>query len=159
MTDQELRLTTINLFGRLYERIRNKELLAISYYINYHRNIPPDLENKEKLEHIIYELYYHLSIDKDKGCWLPEDWSYYSKIYKIAAHRLSYRIMIGPIDAGKYICHRCDRKGCRNPFHLFMGTPSDNMRDAREKGRIHEITFNRKEFNEYKNTYTNSYLF
>jgi hypothetical protein len=128
-TDEELRLTTINLFGRLYKEIRNNELNVINEYIAHKTD-----------SMIVHKLYYHLSIDKDKGCWLTKDWSYYSRINNEPAHRLSYKTMIGPILLGQYICHHCDRKGCRNPFHLFQGTQSDNMKDARIKNRVFGIS-------------------
>lgn len=53
----------------------------------------------------------------------------------VSAHRFSYSSFIGPIEAGKLICHKCDNKWCVNPDHLFMGTGSDNMMDCVNKGR------------------------
>ena len=32
-------------------------------------------------------------------------------------------------------CHTCDTPACVNPEHLFVGTRSDNMKDAGKKGR------------------------
>lgn len=51
------------------------------------------------------------------------------------AHRISYLYFIGSI-GDKFVCHKCDNRLCSNPFHLFLGTCSDNLNDAREKGRI-----------------------
>lgn len=52
------------------------------------------------------------------------------------AHRWSYQYFIGQIPDGYEICHHCDNPSCINPFHLFAGTRSDNMKDASSKGRL-----------------------
>ena len=52
------------------------------------------------------------------------------------AHRASYLAFNGPIPAGKDVCHKCDRRHCVNPGHLFLGSRADNMQDAQNKGRL-----------------------
>lgn len=53
----------------------------------------------------------------------------------IVAHRLAYKLLRGPIPAGKLALHRCDTPRCCNPDHLFFGTDADNMADKVAKRR------------------------
>lgn len=53
---------------------------------------------------------------------------------RTSAHRHAYRLTHG--DPGKLsVLHRCDRRLCSNPAHLFLGTHRDNWQDAIDKGR------------------------
>lgn len=52
-----------------------------------------------------------------------------------AAHRISWEIHRGNIPKGMYVLHKCDVPGCVNPDHLYLGTQSENMRDAYHRGR------------------------
>jgi len=54
------------------------------------------------------------------------------------AHRVAYTWFIGEIPQRKLVCHLCDVKSCCNPHHLFIGTQTDNMRDAVKKGLMHK---------------------
>ena len=49
-------------------------------------------------------------------------------------HRLSYEVFVGPVEQFD-VLHSCDTPNCINPDHLFLGTHSDNMKDAFRKGR------------------------
>lgn len=52
------------------------------------------------------------------------------------AHRVAYRLFRGLIPDGAFVCHTCDNPGCTKPSHLFLGTNSENLQDAKRKGRL-----------------------
>ena len=81
-------------------------------------------------------------IQKTTGCWL---WTAAKnkKGYGIfglgkqtdKAHRIAWRLIVGPIPAGLFVLHKCDVPNCVNPAHLFLGTNLDNVKDMIAKGR------------------------
>lgn len=80
-------------------------------------------------------------VDKN-GCWVwnrGTDSHGYGKLKRngvyVSSHRLSYEHHKGEIPHKMMICHTCDVPKCINPDHLFLGTASDNMQDASNKGR------------------------
>lgn len=83
-------------------------------------------------------------VEKTDGCWLwrasrsKEDG--YGIVTdrgrKILAHRFSWELHNGPIPDGLLVCHTCDVKPCVNPAHLWLGTYSENTKDAFNKGLV-----------------------
>lgn len=77
------------------------------------------------------------------GCWIWNG-SQTNKGYgkcrhnygTVDAHRMSYRLFVGPIPTDKIVRHTCDVKLCVNPAHLLLGTYLDNMKDAKSRGRL-----------------------
>lgn len=56
------------------------------------------------------------------------------------AHRWVWEQVNGPIPDGFEVCHNCpngDNPSCIRPSHLWLGTHSENIRDAYAKGRMH----------------------
>ena len=55
-----------------------------------------------------------------------------------SAHRLVMMQEVGPLGRWQFVCHRCDTPKCIRLDHLFVGSPTDNMRDKGAKGRQHQ---------------------
>jgi hypothetical protein len=55
----------------------------------------------------------------------------------VRAHRFSWLIHNGDFDQNQYVLHKCDIPACVNPEHLFLGSGSDNVKDAYDKGRMY----------------------
>lgn len=76
------------------------------------------------------------------GCWV---WTaalgnkgyghFWNGSKPVPAHRMSWELYEGEIQAGLHVLHRCDNHLCVNPNHLFLGTNLDNVFDKVQKGR------------------------
>lgn len=59
---------------------------------------------------------------------------------EVSAHRVAYRLFVGPIPEGNQVMHTCDNPPCCNPAHLRTGTNADNIHDKYAKGRGVNLT-------------------
>lgn len=77
----------------------------------------------------------------DNGCWIWQK-SLYPTGYgmgcywgkSVRAHRLAVAAFKEGIPDGMSVCHACDVRRCCNPDHLWIGTHSENLKDAVNKG-------------------------
>jgi hypothetical protein len=81
-------------------------------------------------------------VDPETGCWVWQkgkdkdgygQFSFRDRNYR--AHRVSYRLYIGPIPKGMQVLHRCENPPCVNPSHLFLGDNAINTADKVQKNR------------------------
>lgn len=54
----------------------------------------------------------------------------------VLSHRVAFYLATGNDPGDLLVCHKCDNPPCCNPQHLFLGTMTDNIRDAARKGRL-----------------------
>lgn len=52
------------------------------------------------------------------------------------AHRLAYKLWIGPLADEDVARHKCDVTCCANPQHVLPGTHKDNTADTIDRGRF-----------------------
>lgn len=81
----------------------------------------------------------------ENGCWIwtrAIDQKGYGRIViqkqQLGAYVASWRVHNGGVNVPQGLCvmHTCDNSKCINPDHLKLGTHEENMRHAKEVGRL-----------------------
>lgn len=81
-------------------------------------------------------------VKNNDECWNWTGWigtngraqfKYKNKIY--SGSRSMYELHYKKKPGKKYVLHTCDNIVCVNPYHLWLGTQKDNVRDMYAKGR------------------------
>jgi len=91
----------------------------------------------------IAEIWDHIEIKDLSSCWIrtkgKANYGYgiinTPERKQFRVHRLVWLSVFGGIPEGLFVLHKCDNPPCCNPYHLFLGTQADNIRDMIEKGR------------------------
>jgi hypothetical protein len=121
--------------------LRTSDILPQGNYCSY------GCLNKAKVRDVDSSFWARVDKDGANGCWEwtgarhANGYGHYSinrlgthQNYK--AHRFVYELLYGEIPGGLFVCHSCDNKLCVNPAHLWLGNNSDNILDAKAKGRL-----------------------
>lgn len=97
-------------------------------------------------------------------CW---DWKgtvashgygvFYDKQKRRRAHRVAWEIFNNKlVPSDLVVCHKCDNRKCCNPYHLFLGSQDDNIKDCMKKKRhVGYLTW--KIVEEIRECYKNGY--
>lgn len=75
-------------------------------------------------------------VQRGDDCWPYGAGAGYGKFRGMPAHRAAWILTNGRVPPGLFVLHHCDNPPCVRPDHLFLGTQTDNMRDASQKGRL-----------------------
>lgn len=101
----------------------------------------PMHRSKMKASERLKERFWKKVVKLDQ-CWIwhtrPKKYGFFSLNGKVMnASRASYLLNIGPIIPEKLdVCHKCNNKACVRPDHLYLGTRSQNMKDANKDGLL-----------------------
>lgn len=79
------------------------------------------------------------------GCWpwmaarKPKGYGVFSRGTRadglVTSSRMAWELVNGAIPDGLLVRHACDNPPCCNPEHLCLGTDSENLADAYQRGR------------------------
>ncbi len=118
--------------------------------------------SKKRLQQILSntenDFWKNVEIKDKEDCWVwlgQKDKDGYGSFRfrgnKRRAHRLSYEFTNKiTLENGVLACHKCDNPSCVNPYHIFPGSPLDNMKDAISKKRISKQIIKNGRWPEFK---------
>lgn len=117
-----------------------KGLCSKHYYRNKRGG---DITQKSKKEKSLAERFWEkVKTSTEENCWEwqgnknKQGYGTFRNGKMDKAHRISWVLHYGNNIGPLYVCHKCDNPSCVNPYHLFLGTNFENMRDMVEKGRL-----------------------
>jgi len=104
------------------------------------RNVSPDASIMDRLR------IRTSNMEDPAACWLWQGSRICGDSYghltikgqQYLTHILMWEQFHGPVPDGLLVLHNCpdfDKRHCINPAHLWLGTQSDNMKDAYKKGQ------------------------
>jgi hypothetical protein len=76
---------------------------------------------------------YNGNLDKYHHVNLPATGTEHRK--QVPAHRWFYETLVGPIEDGLHLHHRCEKPGCVNPDHLVPLTNSEHQAEHHQLRR------------------------
>ena len=73
------------------------------------------------------------TIVNENGCW---EYQYPNSKGYGPSRAVMERLAGYELDRLEFVLHKCDNPPCINPKHLEIGTPSENIKQAIERGRL-----------------------
>lgn len=126
----------------LNEWIRKRRTKKQERFIEWLRSVVPKDRWNKYGEMVIRRYVSKVNIGDENECWkwlggiIKSGYGHFSHNKKtVKAHRFLYMLLYGDIFDDKIVMHKCNNRECVNPFHLELGTLTDNMEYMVECGR------------------------